>query len=60
MAKRITLTPEDRAVIDAYAKREISATELCVELQHRGLTVERITGNTITVTLGDAIRHITY
>ena len=60
MAKRIVLSQEEKEIIAKYAKREISATELCVTLQQYGLTVLRITGNTITLGGDDAIRHIEF
>ena len=60
MAKRIVLSQEEKEIIAKYAKREISATELCITLQQYGLTVLRITGNTISLGDDDAIRHVEF
>ena len=60
MAKRIVLSPEEKELIAQYAKREISATELCITLQQYGLTVVRITGNAVSLSNDDVTRHVEF
>ena len=60
MAKRIVLSPEEKELIARYANGKISATELCITLQQYGLTVMRITGNTVSLSNDDVTRHVEF